>query len=63
MVRRAVLLLLLQQQQDELDNEGPSMRSPYNNEGRRRHDQWVPRPALRPPPPPPPHDYLHGLNC
>ena len=49
MVRRVVLLLLLQQQQDELDDDGPSMHSPYNNEGRQRHDRWVPRPALRHP--------------
>ena len=49
MVHRVVLLLLLQQQQDELDDDGPSMGSPYNNEGRRWHDRWVPRPALHHP--------------
>ena len=38
MVRRVVLLLLLQQQQDELNDHGPSTRSPYNDEGRRRRD-------------------------
>ena len=48
MVRRVVLLLLLQQQQDELDDDGPSMQSPYDNEGRRR-DRRVPRPALHHP--------------
>ena len=46
MVRRVVLLLLLQQQQDELDDDGPSTRSPYIDEGRRRHNRWVPCPAL-----------------
>ena len=45
MVRRVVLLLLLQQQQEELD-DGPSMQSPYVDEGRRRHDRRVPHPAL-----------------
>ena len=49
MVRRVVLLLLLQQQQDELDDDGTSTRSPNDNEGRRRHDRRVPRPALRHP--------------
>ena len=49
MVHRVVLLLLLQQQQDELDDDGPLTRSPYVDEGRRRHDRWVPRPALRHP--------------
>ena len=49
MVHRVVLLLLLQQQQDELNDDGPSTRSPYDNEGRRRHDQQVPHPALRHP--------------
>ena len=49
MVHRVVLLLLLQQQQDELNHDGPSTRSPYVNEGRRRHDRRVPRPALRHP--------------
>ena len=38
MVCRVVLLLLLQQQQDELDNGDPSMRSPYDNEGRWQRD-------------------------
>ena len=38
MVHQVVLLLLLQQQQDELDNDGPSTRSPYVDEGRRRGD-------------------------
>ena len=37
MVRRIVLLLLLQQQQDELNDGVPSMRSPYDNEGRWQH--------------------------
>ena len=46
MVRRVVLLLLLKQQQDELNDDGPSTRSPYDNEGRWRHDRWGPRPAL-----------------
>ena len=49
MVHRVVLLLLLQQQQDELDNDGPLTQSPNVNEGRRRCDQQVPRPALRHP--------------
>ena len=49
MVRRVVLLLLLQQQQDELNDNGPSTRSPYDNEGRRWRDRQVPRPALRQP--------------
>ena len=49
MVCRVVLLLLLQQQQDELDDDGPSTQSPYFNEGRRRRDRQVPRPALRHP--------------
>ena len=49
MVRRVVLLLLLQQQQDELNDDGPSTRSPYDNEGRWQRDQRVPRPALRHP--------------
>ena len=49
MVCRVVLLLLLQQRQDELDNDSPSMCSPYDNEGRRWCDQWVPCPALRHP--------------
>ena len=49
MVRRVVLLLLLQQQQDELNDDGPSTRSPYVDEGRRRRDRRVPRPALRHP--------------
>ena len=49
MVRRVVLLLLLQQQQDELDDDGPSTHSPYGNEGRQWHDQWVPHPALHQP--------------
>ena len=57
MVRRFVLLLLLQQQQDGLDDHGPSTHSPYNDEGRRRPDRRVPRPALRHP------DYCHGLSC
>ena len=46
MVRRVVLLLLLQHQQDELDDDAPSMRSPYIDEGRQRYDRWVPHPAL-----------------
>ena len=46
MVRQVVLLLLLQQQQDELDNDGTSTRSPYDNKGRRRRDRRVPCPAL-----------------
>ena len=29
---------LLKQQQDELDDDGPSMHSPYDNEGRWQHD-------------------------
>ena len=29
---------LLQQQQDELDDDGPSTQSPYDNEGRWRRD-------------------------
>ena len=49
MVCRVVLLLLLQEQQDELDNDGPSPRSPYVDEGRWQHDRRVPRPALRHP--------------
>ena len=49
MVRRVVLLLLLKQQQDDFDNDVPSMHSPYDNEWRRRCDQWVPCPALRHP--------------
>ena len=49
MVCRVVLLLLLQQQQDGLDDDGPSTRSPYVDEGRRRRDRWVPRPALHHP--------------
>ena len=49
MVRRVVLLLLLQQQQDDLDDDGPLTRSPYIDEGRRRRDQRVPRPAFAPP--------------
>ena len=49
MVCRVVLLLLLQQQQDELNNDDPSMRSPYDNEGRWQCDRWVPRPALHHP--------------
>ena len=36
MVHRVILLLLLQQQQDELNDDGPSTRSHYDNEGR----QW-----------------------
>ena len=62
MVRRVVLLLLLQQQQDELDNDGPSTRSPYDNEGRRRHDRWVPRPALRHPRLSPLTQLLNSVN-
>ena len=38
MVCQVVLLLLLQQQQDELNDGVPSMRSPYDNEGRQQHD-------------------------
>ena len=38
MVCRVVLLLLLQQQQDELNDDVPSTRSPYDNKGRRWHD-------------------------
>ena len=34
---------------NELDNDGPSTRSPYDNEGRRQHDRQVPCPALRHP--------------
>ena len=34
------------QQQDELDDDGPSMQSPYDNEGRQRCDRRVPCPAL-----------------
>ena len=49
MVRQVVLLLLLQQQQDELNNGVSSMCSPYDNEGRRWHDRWVPHPALHHP--------------
>ena len=49
MVCRVVLLLLLQQRQDELDDDGPSTRSPYIDEGRRWRDRQVPRPALRHP--------------
>ena len=49
MVHRVVLLLLLQQQQDGLNDGVPSMHSPYDNEGRQRHDQWVPHPTLRHP--------------
>ena len=49
MAHRVVLLLLLQQQQDELDDDGPLTRSPYVDEGRRRHDRQVPHPALRHP--------------
>ena len=49
MVRRVVLLLLLQQQQDELNDDGPSPRSPYVDERRRQCDQRVPRPTLRHP--------------
>ena len=33
----------------QLNNDGTSTHSPYDNKGRRRHDQWVPRPALRHP--------------
>ena len=39
----------LQQQQDKLDDDGPSTRSCYDNERRRRRDRRVPRPALRHP--------------
>ena len=46
MVHRVVLLLLLQQQQDEHHDGVSSMRSPYDNEGRRWRDSRVPRPAL-----------------
>ena len=42
-------ITLQQQQDEELDNDGPSTRSHYDNEGRRRHDRRVPRPALRHP--------------
>ena len=62
MVRRVVLLLLLQQQQDELNDDGPSTRSPYVDEGRRRHDRQVPRPALRHPPLSPWTQLLNSAN-
>ena len=39
MVHRVALLLLLQQQQDELNDGIPSMRSPYDNEGRQQCDR------------------------
>ena len=56
MVRRVVLLLLL------LDDDGPSMRSPYIDEGRWRHDRWVPRPSLRHPRLSPWSQLLHSAN-
>ena len=62
MVRRVVLLLLLQQQQDELDDDGPPMQSPYVDEGRRRHDRRVPRPALHHPRLPPWTQLLNSAN-
>ena len=40
------LAVASRQQQDELNDDGPSTRSPYDNEGRQRHDRQVPRPAL-----------------
>ena len=49
MVCQVVLLLLLQQQQDELNDGVSSMHSPYDNEGRQRHDKRVPCPALHHP--------------
>ena len=49
MVHQVVFLLLLQQQQDELNDHGPSTRSPYDNKGRWRHDQRMPHPALHHP--------------
>ena len=45
MVCRVVLLLLLQ----KLDDDGPSMQSPYGDEGRWQRDRRVPCPALRHP--------------
>ena len=49
MVHRVNLLLLLQQHQDELDDDGPSTHSPYDNEGRQWRDRWGPHPALHHP--------------
>ena len=40
----------LQQQQDELDDHGPSTRSPYNDKGQWQRDRWVPRPCFVSPP-------------
>ena len=62
MVRRVVLLLLLQQQQDELNDHGPSTRSPYNDKGQWRHDRRVPCPALRHPRLSPWTQLLHSAN-
>ena len=62
MVRRVVLLWLLQQQQDELDDDGPSTQSPYDNEGRRRRDQRVPGPALHHPQLSPWTQLLNSVN-
>ena len=62
MVCQVVLLLLLQQQQDELDDGVSSMRSPYDNKGRRQRDRRVPRPALRHPGLSPWTKLLHSVN-
>ena len=62
MVCRVILLLLLQQHQDELDDHGPSTRSPYYDDGRRWRDRWVPRPALRHPRLSPWTQLLHSAN-
>ena len=62
MVRRVVLLLLNKQQQDELDDGVPSMRSPYDNEGRWWRDRWAPCPALRHPRLSPWTQLLNSMN-
>ena len=62
MVRRVVLLLLLQQQQDELDDDVPTTRSPYIDEGRRWRDRRVPHPTLRHPRLSPWTQLLHSAN-
>ena len=62
MVHRVVLLLLLQQQQDGLNDGVSSMHSPYDNEGRWRHDQRVPHHALCHPQLSPWTKLLHSVN-
>ena len=44
-----IIHMVLQQQQDELNDDGPSTKSPYVDEGRWRRDRRFPRPALRHP--------------